>query len=122
MTIPGVGPLLAGALVATAVVRYAQRRGIRWAWLVKLLERRPTKVATIALANVVLLQHLAAGPVFAVDGGKPAGADISRQCVLAIAPQTGDSYPLQRRPAIGRVPLLPGPGSCGPQPSRGQQP
>lgn len=105
MTIPGVGPLLASALVATvadpkgfktgrnlaawiglvpkqnssggkerlggitkqgdrylrqllvvgalAVVRYAQRHGTRRPWIVKLLERRPTKVATVALANKI---------------------------------------------------------------------
>lgn len=105
MTIPGVGPLLASALVATvadpkgfktgrnlaawiglvpkqnssggkerlggitkqgdrylrqllvvgalAVVRYARRHGTRRPWLVRLLERRPTKVATVALANKI---------------------------------------------------------------------
>lgn len=105
MTIPGVGPLLARALVATvadpkgfktgrnlaawiglvpkqnssggkerlggitkqgdrylrqllvvgalAVVRYAQRHGTRRPWLVRLLERRPTKVATVARANKI---------------------------------------------------------------------
>ncbi len=96
MGIPGVGPLLASALVATvpdpkafksgwnlaawvglvpkrnssggkermggitkqgdrylrlAVVRYAQRHGARRPWLVQLLSRRATKVATVALAN-----------------------------------------------------------------------
>jgi transposase len=103
MTIPGVGPLLASALVATvadprafktgrnlaawiglvpkqnssggkerlggitkqgdrylrqllvvgalAVVRYAERNGTRRPWLVQLLARRSTKVATVALAN-----------------------------------------------------------------------
>jgi transposase len=103
MTIPGVGPLLARALVATvadpkafktglnlaawiglvpkqnssggkerlggitkqgdrylrqllvvgalAVVRYAERNGTRRPWLVQLLARRTTKVATVALAN-----------------------------------------------------------------------
>ena len=103
MTIPGIGPLLASALVATvaepkafksgrnlaawiglvpkqnssggkerlggitkqgdrylrqlmvvgalAVVRYAERHGTRRPWLVQLLGRRPTKVATVALAN-----------------------------------------------------------------------
>ncbi|MCR5877179.1 IS110 family transposase [Phenylobacterium sp. J367] len=103
MGIPGVGPLLASALVATvaepsafksgrnlaawiglvpkqnssggkerlggitkqgdrylrqlmvvgalAVVRYAERHGTRRPWLVQLLARRPTKVATVALAN-----------------------------------------------------------------------
>jgi len=103
MTIPGVGPLLASALVATipdpkafkrgrnlaawiglvpkqnssggkerlggitkqgdrylrqllvvgalAVVRYAERHGTRRPWLVQLLARRTTKVATVALAN-----------------------------------------------------------------------
>jgi transposase len=103
MSIPGVGPLLASALVATvadpkafksgrnlaaciglvpkqnssggkerlggitkqgdrylrqllvvgalAVVRYAERHGTRRPWLVQLLARRSTKVATVALAN-----------------------------------------------------------------------
>jgi hypothetical protein len=39
--------LVVGAL---AVVKYAQRHGTRRPWLVKLLARRPTKVATVALA------------------------------------------------------------------------
>lgn len=42
--------LVVGAL---AVVRYAQRHGTRRPWLVRLLERRPTKVATVALANKI---------------------------------------------------------------------
>ncbi len=105
MSIPGVGPLLASALVATvanptafksgrnlaawiglvpkqnssggkdrlggitkqgdrylrqllvvgasAVVRYAERNGTRRSWLVQLLAKRPTKVATVALANKI---------------------------------------------------------------------
>ena len=105
MTIPGVGPVLASALVATvaepkafksgrnlaawiglvprqnssggkerlggitkqgdrylrqllvvgalAVVRYAERHGTRRPWLVQLLAKRPTKVATVALANKI---------------------------------------------------------------------
>jgi transposase len=105
MSIPGVGPLLASALVATvgnpiafksgrnlaawiglvpkqnssggkdrlggitkqgdrylrqllvvgalAVVRYAERHGTRRPWLVQLLAKRPTKVATVALANKI---------------------------------------------------------------------
>ncbi len=40
--------LVAGAL---AVVRYAQRRGTRRPWLVKLLSRRTPKIAAVALAN-----------------------------------------------------------------------
>jgi transposase len=36
---------------AMAVIRYAQRRGTKRAWLVRLLARRPTKVAAVALAN-----------------------------------------------------------------------
>jgi len=40
--------LVVGAL---AVVRYAQRHGARRPWLVQLLSRRTTKVATVALAN-----------------------------------------------------------------------
>ena len=40
--------LIVGAL---AVVKYAQRNGTRRPWLVQLLARRTTKVATVALAN-----------------------------------------------------------------------
>jgi transposase len=40
--------LVVGSL---AVVRYAQRNGSRRPWLVQLLARRTTKVATVALAN-----------------------------------------------------------------------
>lgn len=40
--------LVVGAL---AVVRYAERNGTRRPWLVQLLSRRATKVATVALAN-----------------------------------------------------------------------
>ena len=41
----------AGAL---AVVRYAKQHGMKnRPWLARLLERRPTKVATIALANIL---------------------------------------------------------------------
>jgi transposase len=40
--------LVVGALT---VVRYAQRHGARRPWLVQLLSRRATKVATVALAN-----------------------------------------------------------------------
>lgn len=40
--------LVVGAL---AVVRYAQRNGTRRPWLVQLLARRTTKIATVALAN-----------------------------------------------------------------------
>ena len=40
--------LVVGAL---AVVRYAERNGTRRPWLVQLLARRATKVATVALAN-----------------------------------------------------------------------
>lgn len=34
-----------------AVIRYAQRHGTRRPWLLKLLQRRPTKIAAVALAN-----------------------------------------------------------------------
>jgi transposase len=40
--------LVVGAL---AVVRYAERHGTRRPWLVQLLSRRATKIATVALAN-----------------------------------------------------------------------
>ena len=40
--------LVAGSL---AVIRYAQRNGTKRPWLVKLLERRTSKIAAVALAN-----------------------------------------------------------------------
>jgi len=40
-------------LGALAVIRYAKRHGTRQLWLAALLERRPTKVAAIALANKI---------------------------------------------------------------------
>jgi Transposase IS116/IS110/IS902 family len=36
---------------AMAVIRYAERHGTRRPWLVQLIQRRPAKVAAIALAN-----------------------------------------------------------------------
>ena len=36
---------------ALAVIRYAERHGMRRPWIVKLLVRRPAKVAAVALAN-----------------------------------------------------------------------
>ena len=40
--------LVVGAL---AVIRWAQRHGTRRPWLIKLMSRRTTKVAAVALAN-----------------------------------------------------------------------
>ncbi len=40
--------LVAGSL---SVIRYAQRHGTKRPWLVKLLERRTSKIAAVALAN-----------------------------------------------------------------------
>ena len=36
---------------AMAVIRYAERHGTKRPWLVKLMARRTTKVAAVALAN-----------------------------------------------------------------------
>jgi transposase len=36
---------------AFAVIRYAERHGTKRAWLVKLMSRRPTRIAAVALAN-----------------------------------------------------------------------
>lgn len=35
------------------MIRYAQRHGTRRPWLVKLLQRRTTKIAAVALANKI---------------------------------------------------------------------
>jgi transposase len=40
--------LVVGAL---AVIRYAERHGTKRPWLVKLMSRRTTKIAAVALAN-----------------------------------------------------------------------
>ena len=43
--------LVAGAM---AVIRYAQKHGtLKWPWLGRLMERRPTKLAAVALANKI---------------------------------------------------------------------
>lgn len=42
--------LVAGSL---AVIRYAQRHGTQRPWLVKLLERRTSKIAAVAMANKI---------------------------------------------------------------------
>jgi len=42
--------LVAGAM---AVIRYARRHGTKRPWLVRLMGRRPTKVAAVALANKI---------------------------------------------------------------------
>jgi transposase len=36
-----------------AVIRYARRHGTKRPWLVRLMERRPPKVAAVALANKI---------------------------------------------------------------------
>ena len=42
--------LVAGAM---AVIRYARQHGTKRPWLARLMERRPTKVAAVALANKI---------------------------------------------------------------------
>jgi transposase len=42
--------LVAGAM---AVIRYARQHGTKRSWLVRLMERRPPKVAAVALANKI---------------------------------------------------------------------
>ena len=42
--------LVAGAM---AVIRYARQHGTKRAWLAHLMDRRPIKVAAVALANKI---------------------------------------------------------------------
>ena len=42
--------LVAGAM---AVIRYARQHGTKRAWLTRIMDRRPTKVAAVALANKI---------------------------------------------------------------------
>jgi transposase len=44
------GWLVAGAM---AVIRYARQHGTKRAWLARLMDRRPIKVAAVALANKI---------------------------------------------------------------------
>ena len=44
------GLLIAGAM---AVIRYARLHGTKRLWLARIMERRPTKVAAVALANKI---------------------------------------------------------------------
>ena len=36
-----------------AVIRYARAHGTKRAWLIRIMDRRPTKVAAVALANKI---------------------------------------------------------------------
>ena len=36
-----------------AVIRYAQKHGTKRPWLARVMDRRPTKVAAVALANKI---------------------------------------------------------------------
>jgi transposase len=42
--------LVAGAM---AVIRYARQQGTKRAWLIRIMDRRPLKVAAVALANKI---------------------------------------------------------------------
>ena len=42
--------LITGAM---AVIRYARQRGTKRLWLARIMERRPVKVAAVALANKI---------------------------------------------------------------------
>ncbi len=65
--------LVIGAL---AVVRYAERHGTRRPWLVQLLARRATKVATVALGPVDIVDSRLGRTLiqgFLLEGGLGAG-------------------------------------------------
>jgi transposase len=36
-----------------AVIRYARQHGTKRAWLIRIMDRRPAKVAAVALANKI---------------------------------------------------------------------
>jgi transposase len=67
------GLFTAGAL---AVIRYAKKHGTKHRpWLTRLLARRSTKIAAIALANKIARMAWARSSILGLDG---------RRCVLAV--------------------------------------
>src|SRR2546430_16709428 len=62
--------------------------------------------AAAAAHDVILFDQLAGLAVHAVDADHPAAGDGLGEAPLRILTQTGNSNPLQRRPAVWRIPLL----------------
>src|SRR5213594_2120598 len=58
--------------------------------------------------DVVLLHHAARRAVGALNQREPAARGFIGQVGAAVAPHSFDREPLERRPAVGRVPLLSG--------------
>ncbi|PAV73967.1 hypothetical protein WR25_04968 [Diploscapter pachys] len=85
------------------------------------LQRVFAAAAGQALHNVVLFQQLAAGVIFAGHAGQPVGGDPAGEGGFAIAFEPRDRDPLQGRPAVGIVPLLPGVHPRGAQPALADQ-
>src|SRR5690242_16635895 len=78
--------------------------------------------AGAGLLDIVFLDHLAGAAVKGIDGLYPAAGDRPGEAVGAVAVEPGDGDPLQRRPAIGGIPLLAGAVERGAQPAGGEQP
>src|SRR5258708_30335717 len=79
------------------------------------LERIFAAAARSGGLDVVLFHQLAGLRIGSADVGQPTDADPPRQPMLAIGAEAPDGDPLQRRPAVGRVPLLTGRPRRGPQ-------
>ena len=62
--------------------------------------------------DVVFLEQLVLQGIAMQVGGDPAFGNGPRQGVFAIVAQAVDGDPLQRGPAVGRIPLLAGMSVC----------
>jgi transposase len=62
---------------AMAVIRYARKHGTqKRPWLDRLMERRPTKVAAVALANKIARMAWAIGPWREIKGAETIAGSI----------------------------------------------
>jgi hypothetical protein len=78
--------LVAGAM---AVIRYARQHGTKRAWLTRIMDRRPAKVAAVALANKI------ARMAWAIIGAVHTWPK-TRKCVSRICCDTQHGSPLTK--------------------------
>src|SRR5207253_11130763 len=72
---------------------------------------------SIGRGDIILLDELACLAIDARHVGHPAAGDLLRQSGLPVAAETREGDPLQGRPPVRRIPLLPGVNSRGHDPA-----